>query len=125
MVARLALIVDDNAFNLKLLRDVLRFEGYRTAEAATATSALAAAAAEPPDVVLLDVGLPDMNGVDALALLRADPVRGSVPVMAVTSSAMVGDRERLIGAGFDDYLAKPISIRELVERVRRLCEPDG
>ena len=125
MAARLALIVDDNAFNLKLLRDVLRFEGYRTAEAATATSALASAAAERPDVVLLDVGLPDMSGVDALARLRADPRTRSVPVMAVTSSAMVGDRERLIGAGFDDYLAKPVGIRDLVERVRRLCEPDA
>ncbi len=74
-------------------------------------------------MVLLDVGLPDMSGVDALARLRADPRTRSVPVMAVTSSAMVGDRERLIGAGFDDYLAKPVGIRDLVERVRRLCEP--
>ena len=122
MAGRLALIVDDNELNLKLLRDVLRFEGYRTVQATTAASALALAADQPPDVVLMDIGLPDQSGVEALDGLRADPATRTTPVLAVTASAMVGDRERFIAAGFDDYLAKPIRTRELVERVRRLCE---
>lgn len=125
MAGRLALIVDDNALNLKLLRDVLRFEGYRTSEAATAESALALAAAEPPDVVLMDVSLPDLSGIEALRRLRAVPATRTTPVLVVTASAMVGDRERLLAAGFDDYLAKPVKVRELVERVRRLCEPEA
>jgi two-component system, cell cycle response regulator DivK len=123
MVGRPVLIVDDNELNLKLLRDVLRFEGYRTAEARTAESALALAAAEPPALVLMDVGLPDLSGVEALLLLRADPVTRATPVLAVTASAMVGDRERLMAAGFDGYLSKPIAVRELVDLVRGFCEP--
>ena len=122
MAGELVLIVDDNELNLKLLRDVLRFEGYRTVQATTAASALALAADQPPDVVLMDIGLPDQSGLEALRGLRADPATRTTPVLAVTASAMVGDRERFIAAGFDDYLAKPIRTRELVERVRRLCE---
>ena len=122
MAGQLVLIVDDNELNLKLLRDVLRFEGYRTVLATTAASALALAADQPPDVVLMDIGLPDQSGLEALRGLRADPATRTTPVLAVTASAMVGDRERFIAAGFDDYLAKPIRTRELVERVRRLCE---
>ena len=122
MAGELVLIVDDNELNLKLLRDVLRFEGYRTVQATTAASALALAADQPPDVVLMDIGLPDRSGLEALRELRAAPATRTTPVLAVTASAMVGDRERFIAAGFDDYLAKPIRTRELVERVRRLCE---
>ena len=122
MAGQLVMIVDDNELNLKLLRDVLRFEGYRTVQATTAASALALAADQPPDVVLMDIGLPDQSGVEALRGLRADPATRTTPVLAVTASAMVGDRERFMAAGFDDYLAKPIRTRELVERVRRLCE---
>ena len=95
MAGELVLIVDDNELNLKLLRDVLRFEGYRTCEAATAESALALAAAEPPDVVLMDVGLPDLSGLEALRAPARGPRRPrTTPVLAVTASAMVGDRER-------------------------------
>jgi two-component system cell cycle response regulator DivK len=122
MAGQLVMIVDDNDLNLKLLRDVLHFEGYRTVEARTGAAALALAADQPPDVVLMDIGLPDQSGLEALRGLRADPGTRTTPVLAVTASAMVGDRERFIAAGFDDYLAKPIRTRELVERVRRLCE---
>lgn len=121
MADELVLIVDDNALNLKLVRDVLRFEGFRTAEATTAEAALLIAGREAPDVVLMDVGLPGMSGVDALRRLRAAPRTRTTPVLAVTASAMSGDRERLIAAGFDDYLAKPIPVRDLVDRVRKAC----
>ena len=116
------LIVDDDVLNLKLLRDVLRHEGYRVLEAATGEEALALAAADPPAVVLMDVNLPDQSGVTVLLGLRARPATRAARVLAVTASAMVGDRERLLAAGFDDYLAKPIRVRALVERVRSMCE---
>lgn len=125
MIGKLVLIVDDNDLNLKLARDVLRFEGFSTVEAATATSALAIAAEASPDIVLMDVSLPDLSGVEALGRLRAAPATRRTPVLAVTASAMAGDREHLIAAGFDDYLAKPIRVRELVEKVRSLCGPGG
>ena len=125
MPRKLILIVDDNELNLKLLRDVLQLEGYRTVEAATAGSALERAVAEPPDLVLMDVGLPDLSGVDALHRLRAAPATRTIPVLAVTASAMAGDRERLIAAGFDDYVPKPIRVRDMMARVRRLCEPEA
>lgn len=116
------LIVDDDERNVKLLRDVLRHEGFPTREASTGEEALAIAAVDPPAVVLMDVHLPDRGGVAVLHDLRALPGMGSVPVVAVTAAAMVGDRERLIAAGFDDYVAKPIGVRRLVERVRSLCD---
>jgi len=116
------LIVDDDERNVKLLRDVLRHEGFPTREASTGEEALAIAAVDPPAVVLMDVHLPDRGGVAVLYDLRALPGMGSVPVLAVTAAAMVGDRERLIAAGFDDYVAKPIGVRRLVERVRSLCD---
>ncbi len=123
MTAKLVLIVNDNDLNVKLLRDVLRFEGYRTAEAATGASALDIAANEPPDLILMDVSLPDMSGIEALQRLRTTPGTTATPVLAVTASAMVGDRERLIAEGFDDYLAKPIRVRELIDRVSGHFEP--
>jgi two-component system cell cycle response regulator DivK len=119
----LALIVDDNERNLRLARDVLRFGGLRTLEAATATEGIRLAAEHVPDVILMDVRLPDVDGPTALILLRGDPRTAAIPVVAVTSSAMMGDRERLLSAGFDGYLEKPISVREFAEQVRAFCRP--
>ena len=119
----LVLIVDDNEKNLRLARDVLRFGGFRTLEAATATDGVRLAAEHVPDVILMDVRLPDMDGPAALVLLRDDPRTAGIPVVAVTSSAMMGDRERLLSAGFDGYLEKPISVKEFAEQVRAYCRP--
>ena len=114
----LVLIVDDNERNLRLARDVLVFGGLRTVEAATATDGIRLALETQPDVILMDVRLPDMDGPAALAILRADPRTRQIPIVAVTSSAMMGDRERLLAAGFDGYLEKPINVREFVDQVR-------
>jgi two-component system cell cycle response regulator DivK len=114
---RLVLVVEDNDKNRKLARDLLGFRGFRVAEATTATDALIAARAEPPDLVLMDVALPDMDGVEALRLLRSDPLTKDVPVVAVTAFAMKGDRERLLDAGFDGYVAKPIDARTFVDEL--------
>ena len=105
------LIVEDNPRNLKLVRDLLEHSGYRTLEATTAEDGLALVRARRPDLVLMDVQLPGMDGVQALARLRADPATNGIPVVAVTAFAMKDDRARFAAAGFDGYLEKPISVR--------------
>jgi two-component system cell cycle response regulator DivK len=114
----LVLIVDDNERNRRLARDVLRFAGLRTIEAGTATDGVRSAIEANPDVILMDIRLPDFDGPAALALLRADPRTTGIPIVAVTSSAMMGDRERLLAIGFDGYLEKPINVREFAGQVR-------
>lgn len=119
----LVLIVDDNEKNLRLARDVLRYGGLRTLEADTAAEGIRLAGEHLPDVILMDVRLPDVDGPTALVQLREDPRTAGIPVVAVTSSAMMGDRERLLAAGFDGYLEKPISVKEFADQVRAYCRP--
>jgi two-component system cell cycle response regulator DivK len=121
MPDELVLIVDDNEKNLRLARDVLRYAGFRTLEAASAGEGLALAVSELPDVILLDIRLPDMDGAEAARRLKDDPRTAGIPVVALTSLAMKGDREWFLGAGFDGYLEKPISVRELPDQVRSFC----
>jgi two-component system, cell cycle response regulator DivK len=120
-VSELVLIVDDNELNLKLARDVLRHAGLRTVEGASGGECVSLAAEYRPDVILLDIRLPDMDGSEALVRLRADDETSEIPVVAVTSYAMIGDRERLLALGFDGYLEKPISVRSFPEQVRSFC----
>ena len=117
----LVLIVDDNEMNLKLARDVLQHGGFRTLEGSTGAAALALARAHRPDVILLDIRLPDMDGRDVLSRLKRDGDTASIPVVALTSFAMKGDRDRLLADGFDGYLEKPIAVRTLPEQVRSHC----
>jgi two-component system cell cycle response regulator DivK len=121
MADALVLIVDDNARNLRLASEVLSLGGFRTVEAATAAEGLARAARDRPDVILMDVRLPDMSGTEATRLLKADSRTADIPVVALTSLAMKGDREALLGAGFDGYLEKPVSVRDLADQVRAFC----
>jgi two-component system cell cycle response regulator DivK len=118
------LVVEDNARNMKLFRDVLHASGYRTLEAATGERAVELVFEHRPDLVLMDIQLPDIDGVEALSRLRADERFASVPVLAVTAQAMEGDRERFLAAVFDGYLSKPVNIAEFVATVKRYCE-DG
>jgi CheY-like chemotaxis protein len=111
------LIIEDNTKNVKLMRDILQFHGYRTAEAVTAEDGLAIAFRERPDLVLMDVRLPGMDGLAALKLLRADARTSSVPVVAVTASVMPDERDRFSEAGFDGFIAKPIDIREFPRQI--------
>ena len=117
--AALILIVEDNEKNMKLARDVLQFNGFRTLEAVNAEQGLALAAEHRPDLILMDVQLPGMDGVTALKRLRDDPATAEIKIVALTAFAMKDDRERFVGAGFDGYLSKPISIRELPSQVRQ------
>jgi CheY-like chemotaxis protein len=113
------LVVEDNERNMKLVRDVLGARGYETLAAASGEEAVALATAHAPELVLMDVRLPGIDGVEALRRLRDDERTASIPVVAVTAQAMHGDRERFLAAGFDGYLAKPVDVRELVAEVER------
>ena len=119
------LVVEDNARNMALLRDVLLAAGYRTLEASTGREAVALAQAHQPALVLMDIRLPDMDGTEALRLLRANARTASIPVLAVTAQAMAGDRERFLAAGFDGYLSKPIDVDGLLATVRLHHEPSA
>ena len=112
------LIVDDNEKNLRLARDVLRAAGFVTLEAATGAEGVAVAAAHRPDVILMDIRLPDMDGVEARRRLEVDERTVGIPVVALTSLAMKGDREWLLSVGFDGYLEKPIDVRAFPGQVR-------
>ena len=117
------LIVEDNEKNMKLLRDVLQASGFETLEATTAEDGIELALARAPSLVLMDVQLPGIDGVQALAQLRGDARTASVPVLALTAQAMHGDRERFLGAGFDGYLSKPVDVMELISVVRTYSAP--
>jgi len=117
MNAKLILIVEDNERNRKLVRDVLGFKGYATLEAGNAEDGIRMAQQRRPDLILLDIQLPGIDGIEALSRLRCDPLTQAIPVIAVTASAMTQDRDRLMAAGFDDYQRKPIDVRQFVELV--------
>jgi two-component system cell cycle response regulator DivK len=122
MAGELVLIVEDNEKNLKLVRDILQFRGYSILEARTLADGVALAQSRLPSLILMDIQLPDGDGVTALRRLREEPRTAPIPVVAVTAFAMKDDRERLLDAGFDGYLVKPINVREFPEQVRRFCE---
>ena len=122
MTGRKVVVVEDNELNMKLFREVLESSGYRMLEAGTGERAVALTTEHRPDLVLMDIHLPDIDGVEALRRLRADERTASVPVLALTAQAMEGDRERFLAAGFDGYLSKPVNIADLLDAVRRYCE---
>ncbi len=115
----LILIVEDNPKDLKLARDVLSAKGHEIIDADTAEVGIELALERQPDLILMDVMLPGMNGREAMQVLKADPGTKQIPIIALTSFAMKGDRERLLADGFDDYLAKPVSIKEFPKVVER------
>jgi CheY-like chemotaxis protein len=125
MAGELILIVEDNENNRMLVRDVLESRGYRTAETETAEEALRLARVSRPALILMDIQLPGMNGMDALKRLRADAATRDIPVMAVTASAMTHDRQKIMATGFDAYQSKPINVREFVEAVRGVLAARG
>ena len=116
------LIVEDNAKNLKIVRDVLQVKGYATLEATSAEDGIRLATDRKPDLVLMDIQLPGMNGIDALRVLRGNADTASIPVIAVTASVMQQDRKLIMDAGFDAYVGKPINLKEFLEAVRVALE---
>lgn len=122
MTPRTVLLIEDHAANRELVTELLSAVGYLVRSAGTAQDGLALAGQAPPDLVVLDIGLPGMNGIDALRALRADPRTRAVPALALTAFAMAGDEERILAAGFDAYLAKPIEVARFLAAVERLLQ---
>ena len=122
VAGELILIVEDNEKNRKLLRDVLRFKGYQTLESETAEEGIRVAQESRPALILMDLQLPGMDGIAALAALRADPRTKEIPVVAVTASAMTHNRPRILAAGFDGYQTKPINVKEFLQLVREVLD---
>ncbi len=117
MAGELVLVVEDKETNRKLVRDVLQFGGYRVAEAETAEEGLRMVQERRPDLILMDIHLPGMDGIEALKRLRADPATCDIPVIALTASAMPEEQGPILAAGFDGYETKPISVKHLVSVV--------
>ena len=114
MAAELILIIEDNEKNLKLVRDLLQVKGYRTLEAETAELGIELARRHTPHVILMDIQLPGMDGLQATALLKADDATSDIPVIALTALAMKGDEERILAAGCDGYVAKPLDYKDFL-----------
>lgn len=119
------LLVEDNPRNLKLARDVLEHAGFSVTAVTSGEDALTAAREGAPDVILMDLQLPGIDGHTALTRLRADPVTAGIPVVAVSAFAMPADRERALCSGFDGYLMKPISVRDFPDQVREHARGPG
>jgi CheY-like chemotaxis protein len=116
------LVVEDNEKNMKLFRDVLEAKGYSPLEATSGEQAVELALENVPDLILMDVQLPGIDGIEALGRIRADERTKSIPVVALTAQAMAGDRERFLESGFDGYISKPVDVMEFIETVGRYCE---
>jgi len=119
----LVLIVEDNEKNMKLVRDILQAKGYETMEAGTAEDCIKMALGRVPDLVLMDIQLPGMNGMEALKVLRSEPPTAKVPVVAITASVMTQDRQQIMDAGFDGFIEKPINLKEFLSTVQKNIRP--
>ena len=120
MAGELILIIEDNEKNRKLVRDVLQVKGYKTIESETAEDGLKLALDKSPALVLMDIQLPGMDGIAALKQLRANPQTKSVPVIAITASAMTNNRQAMLAEGFDGYQSKPISVKHFLGELERV-----
>ena len=116
------LIIEDNEKNMKLARDILNAKGYRTIEAVTGEEGVKLAKEKLPDLVLMDIQLPGMNGIEAFRQIRADAKTARIPVVALTASVTPTDRSEISAAGFDAFIGKPINLKEFLETVKRLVD---
>ena len=126
MASELILVVEDNERNRKLVRDVLTFKGYEIIETETGEEGVRLARERHPNLILMDIRLPGIDGVEALRRLRAEPTTRDTPIIAMTASVMAGDRQRITSAGFDAYQSKPINVKEFIATVGQvLARPRG
>jgi len=119
------LIVEDNEKNLKLVRDLLQAKGYATLEAGSAEEGLALARAHDPGLILMDIHLPGMNGIEALKALRAEAATAAIPVIAITASVMKESVREVMAAGFNAFIEKPIDVRGFLDKVRGIVGEGG
>ena len=116
------LIVEDNEKNMKLVRDILRHQGHATLEAVNGLDGVRLAEQERPDLVLMDIQLPDIDGIEALGRIRKDTSLDAIPVLAVSASVMPDDQQKIISSGFDAFITKPINLKQFVETVQRFLQ---
>lgn len=116
------LVVEDNELNMKLFNDLLEAHGYAVMQARTGPEALAAARRQPPDLILMDIQLPEISGLQVTQEILKDPRLSDIPVIAVTAFAMKGDEERIRAGGCRDYISKPISVVSFLEKVKRYLD---
>ncbi len=121
----LILIVEDNEKNMKLVRDILQAKGFETMEAGSAEEGIELALGRVPDLVLMDIQLPGMNGMEALKVLRSKEATAKVPVVAITASVMTQDRQQIMDTGFNGFIEKPINLREFLATVQASIKPAG
>jgi len=121
-MGRVILIVEDDPKNLKLIRDLLQIRGYTTLEATDGKQGVDMARAKMPDLILMDIRMPVMDGFEAISILKADPVTKNIPTIALTALAMQGDREKCMEAGSNDYITKPLDTRAFVTKVKEYLE---
>ena len=121
-MGRVILIVEDDPRNLKLIRDLLQIRGYTTLEATDGKQGVDMARAKMPDLILMDIQMPVMDGFEATSILKADPVTKSITIVALTAFAMQGDREKCMEAGFNDYITKPLDIRAFMTKIKEYLE---
>lgn len=119
------LIVEDNPANMRLIRMVLRNKGYQLLEASDGEEALMVAMAERPDLIVMDIQLPGMDGLEVTRRLRQTPFFRQTPIIALTASAMEGDREKIMAAGCDHYVSKPVNTRQFPQLVAQMLGEDG
>ena len=122
MANELILIIEDNEKNRKLCRDVLQVKGYRTIESETAEEGLKLAGEKSPALILMDIQLPGMDGVTAMKQLKADAKMKTIPIIAITASAMTNNRTSMLAEGFDGYQTKPITLKDFIGEVERLLK---
>ena len=113
------LIVEDNEKNMKLVRDILRHKGHETLEAVTGSEGVRLAKERRPDLVLMDIQLPDIDGITALRRIRDDSTLDAIPVLAVSASVMPDEQQKIVNSGFDAYVTKPINLKQFQETVQR------
>ncbi len=120
MANELILIIEDNEKNRKLCRDVLQVKGYRTIESETAEEGIDLAHAEVPAIILMDIQLPGIDGITAMKQLKADPNTKTIPIIAITASAMTNNRKAMLAEGFDGYQTKPFTLKDFFGEVERV-----
>jgi CheY-like chemotaxis protein len=125
VAGELILIIEDNEKNRRLARDVLQVKGYKTIESETAEEGLKLAAEQSPALILMDIQLPGMDGITAMKQLKADPNTKSIPIIAITASAMTNNRQAMLAEGFDGYQTKPISLKDFLREVQRVLLAGG